>query len=176
MTGIVRRFSRRRNMSSSRIHSFYIITGTEFKGKHILEQDELFCCAIISSGLKEKLFYVTKTKKCRKKSFSFFLPWEFQTPISSSEAPGSSLLLGEPGLLISLSKNWLSQLIWPRAWEAYNGSERREAMKAIKAALPQDCRQQWERSFIHSPFTRLPFQKLFASHGQSEPHRRRVWI
>ena len=109
MTGIVRRFSRRRNMSSSRIHSFYIIIGTEFKGKHILEQDELFCCAIISSGLKEKLFYVTKTRECRKKSFSFFLPWEFQTPISSSEAPGSSLLLGDPGLLINLSKNWLSQ-------------------------------------------------------------------
>ena len=31
----------------------YII-GTECKGKHILEQDELFCCAIISSGFKEK--------------------------------------------------------------------------------------------------------------------------
>ena len=54
MTGLVRRFSRRRNKSSSRIHCCYIITGTEFKEKHILEQDELFCCAIISSGLKGK--------------------------------------------------------------------------------------------------------------------------
>ena len=52
MTGLVKRFSRRRNMSSSRIHCCH--NGTEFKGKHILEQDELFCCVIISSGLKEK--------------------------------------------------------------------------------------------------------------------------
>ena len=41
-------------MSSSMIHCCYIIIGTEFKGEHILEQDELFCCAIISSELKEK--------------------------------------------------------------------------------------------------------------------------
>ena len=41
-------------MSSSRTHCCYIIIGTEFKGKYILEQDELFCYAIISSGLKEK--------------------------------------------------------------------------------------------------------------------------
>ena len=54
MTGLVRRFSRRRNKSSSRTHCCYIIIGTEFKEKHILEQDELFCCAVISSGLKEK--------------------------------------------------------------------------------------------------------------------------
>ena len=54
MTGLVRRFSWRRNMSSSRTHCCYIIIGTEFKGKYILEQDELFCYAIISSGLKEK--------------------------------------------------------------------------------------------------------------------------
>ena len=54
MTGLVRRFSRRRNMSSSRIHCCYIIIGSEFKGKHFLEQDELLCCAIISSGLKER--------------------------------------------------------------------------------------------------------------------------
>ena len=54
MTGIVRRFSRRRNMSSNRTDYCYTIIGTEFKGKYILEQDELFCCAIISSGLKEK--------------------------------------------------------------------------------------------------------------------------
>ena len=53
MTGLVRRFSRRKNISSSRLHCCYIITGTEFKEKHILEQDELFCCEIISPGLKE---------------------------------------------------------------------------------------------------------------------------
>ena len=54
MTGLIRRFSRKRNMPSRRIQCCYIIIGTEFKGKYILEQDELFCCANISSGLKEK--------------------------------------------------------------------------------------------------------------------------
>ena len=53
MTELVRRFSRKRDMSSSRIHCCYIIIGTEIKDKHILKQDELFYCAIISSGLKE---------------------------------------------------------------------------------------------------------------------------
>ena len=66
MTGLLRRFSRRRNMSSSRMHFCHINIGTEFKGKHILEQDE-FYCAIISSGLKEKkknfvLFSFLKTQ------------------------------------------------------------------------------------------------------------------
>ena len=37
-------------MSSSRIHC-HIIIGIEFKEEHILEEDELFCCVIISSGL-----------------------------------------------------------------------------------------------------------------------------
>ena len=41
-------------MSWSRIHYCYIIIGTEFKEKHTLEQDKLFRCVIISSGLKEK--------------------------------------------------------------------------------------------------------------------------
>ena len=35
-------------MSSSKIHFCYIIISTEFKEKHTLEQDELFCCVIIS--------------------------------------------------------------------------------------------------------------------------------
>ena len=55
MTRLVRRFSRRRNMSSNRIHCCYIIIGTEFKEKHIFEKDELFCCAIISSVLSSSL-------------------------------------------------------------------------------------------------------------------------
>ena len=54
MTGLVGRFSRRKNMSSSSIHCCYIIISTELKAKHILEQGELFCCAMISSVLKEK--------------------------------------------------------------------------------------------------------------------------
>ena len=80
----------------SRIYCCYIIAGTEFKGKHILEQDELFCCVIISSGLKEK-------------SLSFSSPWELQTPISSSRAPDLFLFFWDSGLLIHLPKNWLSQ-------------------------------------------------------------------
>ena len=51
MTGLVRRFLTSKNMSWSTIHCGYIITDTEFKGKYILEQDELFCCVIISFGL-----------------------------------------------------------------------------------------------------------------------------
>ena len=74
MTGLVRSFLRRRNMSSNRIHCCYIITGTEFKEEHILEQDELFRCVIISSGLKEK-------------SLSFSLLGEPQTRFSSLGIP-----------------------------------------------------------------------------------------
>jgi len=49
-------------MSSSRLHCYHITIGREFKEKHILEQDELFCCAIISSEIKvEKTYYMTKT-------------------------------------------------------------------------------------------------------------------
>ena len=57
----------------SRIHCCYIIIGKEFKEKHTLEEDELFCCIIISSGLKEKKkVYVTMTKECRKKKIVLF--------------------------------------------------------------------------------------------------------
>ena len=73
----------------SRIYWCYIIIGTGFKEKHILEQGESFCCVIISSGLKEKKkFYVTKMKECRKRVCSFLLlkclrplspPWGPQT-------------------------------------------------------------------------------------------------
>ena len=47
MTGLVKRVLRRRNMSSSRIPCCYIVIGTEFKEKHILEQNEFFWCVII---------------------------------------------------------------------------------------------------------------------------------
>ena len=54
ITRLSRKFLlRRRNMSLSKIHCCYIIISTELKEKHTLEQDELFCCVIISSGLKE---------------------------------------------------------------------------------------------------------------------------
>ena len=145
MTGLIRRFSRRRNMSSSRIHCCYMgfpdgpevkssawnegdpgsipgwgrspgegsgnplqysclenpmeggawqatvhgvaksqtqlsdFTFTEFKEKYIFEQDELFCCAIISSGFKEK------------KSFCPFLLLENFRPLSSLLEPQTPL-------------------------------------------------------------------------------------
>ena len=40
-------------MSSSKIHYCYIIISTELNEKHTLEQDALFCCVIISSGLQD---------------------------------------------------------------------------------------------------------------------------
>ena len=64
-------------MSSIRIHCCYIIIGTEFKEKHILEQDGLFCCAIISSGLKEK-------------NICPFLLLENSRPLSPSQEPQTS--------------------------------------------------------------------------------------
>ena len=65
----------------------------------------MFCCVIISSGLKEKkMFYVTKTKECReKKMFVLSPPQEFQTPISYLRVPDPFFLLGDPELLINLT-------------------------------------------------------------------------
>ena len=54
IAGLVRRFLlRRRNMSLSKIHCYFIIISTELKEKHNLEKDELFCCVINSSRFKE---------------------------------------------------------------------------------------------------------------------------
>ena len=78
---IVRRFLRRRNISSFRIHCCYIIVSRKFKEKHTLKQDELFCCVIINFGLKEKNVW-PRWKNVDTKSFS--PPWEPQTSISSS--------------------------------------------------------------------------------------------
>ena len=64
----------------SRIYCCYIITGTEFKEKHILEQDELFCCVIISSGLQGK----------KKKNSCPFLLLEHSRPLSSPWGPQTS--------------------------------------------------------------------------------------
>ena len=89
---LVRSFLRR-SSSSNRAHCCYIITSTEFKEKHTLEQNELFCCAIISTGLKggkKKPFYVIKLKELKTVSFLLLkgsrplLPWGPQAPYSSS--------------------------------------------------------------------------------------------
>ena len=55
---------------------------------------------------------MSKTKECRgKKRCLFFPSWESQTPFSSSEAPDPSVLLGDPGLLINLPRNWAPSLL-----------------------------------------------------------------
>ena len=81
-------------MSSSNLHC-YIITSTDLKEKHTLEQDVLFCCIIIRSELKEcqsqaKQIVAITTQGCKKKKM-FVL-----------------LLLQGSGLLIHLLKNQLS--------------------------------------------------------------------
>ena len=51
-------------MSSGKIHC-YIIISTELKQKQTFEQDELCCCVIFSSGLKESWTSpVAQTVKC----------------------------------------------------------------------------------------------------------------
>ena len=73
-------------MSSSRMHYCYIIFGTEFKEKHILEQDELSCCTIISSGLKGKklvLFSSLRTPDS-------YLLLESPRPLSPPRGPRTS--------------------------------------------------------------------------------------
>ena len=59
----------------------------EFKEEHTLEPDELFCCVIFSSGLKEKTFYVTKMQECRKKNVCLFLLLENPRPLSPPSCP-----------------------------------------------------------------------------------------
>ena len=87
-------FLRRRNMSSSRTYYCDIIIGTEFKEKHTLEHDELFCYAINSSGLKQKKSYVTKMQECRKKKkFVLFSSQRAQTPFSFLGTPDLSTYL-----------------------------------------------------------------------------------
>ena len=87
MTELIRRFSRKRDMSSSRIHCCYIIIGTEIKDKHILEK---MSCSIVQSsalGLKKKKMY-------------FFPPWELQTLLSSLGTPDFlSTYLGTDSLI-----------------------------------------------------------------------------
>ena len=65
----------------------------------------------ITTNCGKKTFYETKNKEFRgekKRSLSFFPPWQFLNPISPSRAPDTSLLLRDPRLLISLRRNWLS--------------------------------------------------------------------
>ena len=74
-------------MSSSRIHCCYIVIGTEFKEKHILEQDEFFFSVQSSAlGLKEKTFVLFSS--LRTPDHYFIL--ENSRPLSSPWGPWTS--------------------------------------------------------------------------------------
>jgi len=92
-------------MSSNRTDYCYIIIGTEFKGKYILEQDELFCYAIISSGLKGK----QQQQQQQQQMFVLFsslripdpyLLFKSPRPLSPPWGPGTSY---QPTLKLTLS-------------------------------------------------------------------------
>ena len=55
-------------------------------------QDELFCCGIISSGPKEKTFYVIKMQECRKEVCPFLI-LESPRPLSPPWGPWTSINL-----------------------------------------------------------------------------------
>ena len=42
--------------------SGFAISFSELKEKHTLEQDELFCCVIINSGIKQKMFVIFSSR------------------------------------------------------------------------------------------------------------------
>ena len=75
MTELFRTFSRRRNMSSSRIHCCYIVIGTEFKEKHIPEQESSRKTSISALLTMPKPLSVWITTNCGK----FWKRWKYQT-------------------------------------------------------------------------------------------------
>ena len=103
-------------MSSSRLHCCHITIGTEFKEKYILEQNELFCCAIIISETKvETMFYMTKTSPVAqivKRLPTMRETWDRslgrEDPLEKEMATHSSILTWktpwteEPGRLLSM--------------------------------------------------------------------------
>ena len=119
---IIRRFLlRMRNMSLSKIHCCYIIISTEFKEKHSLEQHELFCFIIISSGLKENKGLCTKTKECRKKSLSLSPPREPWTPSSLWALDSISTYLR----INSLTYAHISQTLKILQWTIYSANQQK---------------------------------------------------
>ena len=96
----------------SRIKALYI--SLDPLPQHTLEDDR-----ISQEVLKKEthvleqatLLYWLPQRDVGKKSLSFS-PWEPQTPFFFFRAPDPFLLLGDPGLLSNLPRNWLSQLWW----------------------------------------------------------------
>ena len=118
----------------SRMHCCYIVIGGGFKEKHILEQGEVF-----SSGLKEKNVLCDYVKKCRRNKKNLVL-------FSFSRAPYPFLLLRDPGLLINLPKNRLSQY-WSFSFST-NSSNEYSGLLSFRINCWSPCcpRDPWESS------------------------------
>ena len=118
-------------MSSIRIHCCYIIIGTEFKEKHILEQDELFCCIIIQfSSVQFSRSVLSNSSQCHEPQHarppcpsptprvclnSCPLSWWCHPTISSSVVPFSSGLQPFPASG-SFSNESALHISWPKYW------------------------------------------------------------
>ena len=89
-------------MSSIRIHCCYIINSTDFKEKHILEHDRLFCCAIISSGKRKKICPFLLLENSR----PLFPPQEPQT----SYQPAQELTLSAISCVTTSNLPWFMDL------------------------------------------------------------------
>ena len=101
ITGLVRRFSGRRNCPQAVIYCCYIILNTEFK---------LTCFVVQPANLKGGGGDVTKTKECRgKKDLCPFLLLENSRPLSPLREPQTPLYnLGTPNFLSTYLKLTLS--------------------------------------------------------------------
>ena len=75
-------------------------------------QDELFCCGIISFGLKEKTFYGIKMQECRKEVCPFLL-LESPRPLSPPWGPWTSINLRiDSPVQFSFSRSVVSESLW----------------------------------------------------------------
>ena len=94
-------------MSSSRIYCCHIINGTESKGKHILEQEELFYCAS-ALGLEKKRFVLFS-------SLRTLDPYLLESPRPISPPPP----LPPPGPQTSYqpAQEFLLSIPWRRKWQ-----------------------------------------------------------
>ena len=78
-------------MSSSRIHCCNIIILAEFKEK-LLEQDELFCCIIISSGLRGASLVAQRLKCLRPTRETWVRSLGQEDPLEKEMVTYSSIL------------------------------------------------------------------------------------
>ena len=81
-----------------------------------------------------------RLRDVEEKNLSFSPPWELLTPMSSLRDPDPSLLLGDPGLLINLPRNWLSHCrgVWTHT--AYLGGHSEQQITVYYASRSKGCR------------------------------------